>query len=66
MQKDNTKGPNSSYNELEMGPQSVRLSKSGSESTTQPQYENCIVDSGDVVMEDNPAYQSVDAEATKP
>ena len=58
MQKDDLKGPNSHYDELEMGPQS--FPKFGhSKSTTEPQYEECGggVTSSDVAMEENPAYQ---------
>ena len=61
-----TRGPNSHYDEVEMGAHS--LLKSHSKSTTEPQYEMCGggVTSSDVTMEENPAYQSVDAAAAKP
>ena len=67
MQKDDIKGPNSYYDDLEMEPQS--LSKSGpSTSTTEPQYEVCGggVTSNDFTMEENPAYQSVAVQGTRP
>ena len=44
------------------------LPKSHSKFSTEPQYEECGggVDSSNVAMEDNPAYQSVDVAAAKP
>ena len=62
----NVKGPNSHYDEVEMGPQS--LPKSHFKSTTEPEYEVCGggVTSTDLVMEENPAYQSVDVAAARP
>ena len=59
------KGPNSHYDEVEMGPQNH--SKSHSKSTTEPQYEVCGggVTSTVLAMEENPAYQSVDVAATR-
>ena len=67
MPKDGIKGPNSYYDDLEMEPQS--LSKSGPcKSTIEPQYEVCGggVTSNDVTMEENPAYQSVAVQGTRP
>ena len=58
------RSPNSHYDEMEMGPQS--LPKSYSKFTTEPQYEESGggVTSGDVAMQGNPAYQSVDLVAS--
>ena len=66
-QKD-VKGPNSHYDEMEMGPHSKALPKSHSKSIIEAQYEECRqgVTSSDVVIEENPAYQSVDVTAAKP
>ena len=54
------KSPNSHYDEVEM--------KSHSKSAIEAQYEECGggVTSSNVTMEENPAYQSVDAAAGKP
>ena len=62
----NMKGPNSHYDEVEMGPQS--LPKSHSKSATELQYGVCGggVTSTDLAMEENPAYESVDVAATRP
>ena len=59
------KGPNSHYEEVEMGLR--HLPKSHSKSTSEPQYEVCDggVTSKNVAMEENPAYQSVDIAAAK-
>ena len=59
------KDPKYQYAEVEM--ESHKLPKSHSKSTTEPQYEDCGggVISSNVVMEDNPAYQSVDVAAAK-
>lgn len=57
------------HDEVEMGTQRERLPKLGhSNHTTEPQYEVCEggVTSNDVVIEENPAYQSVDVAAVKP
>ena len=60
------KGPNSHYDEVEMRAHSIL--KSHSKSTTEPQYEECGggMTSSNVAIEENPAYQSVDAAAAKP
>ena len=59
------KGPNSHYDQVEMGPRN--LSKSHSKSTAEPQYELCGggVTSTDPAIEENPAYLSVDVTAAK-
>ena len=57
-----TKGPNSHYDDVEMKPHSDCVAKS------EPQYEMCGggVTSSGVAMEENPAYLSVDVAAAKP
>ena len=60
-----TKGLNSPYDEVKMGPysgDSIQNSHSICKFTAEPQYEECRVGvtSSDVAMEDNPAYQSAD------
>ena len=59
------KGPNSHYDEVEMGSHS--LPKSHSKSASEAQYEASGggVTSSDVGMEENPAYQSMDVAAAK-
>ena len=56
------KGSDSHFEEvkLEANPAYVEVAKPAS--TTEPQYEECgggVTNSGDVVMEENPAYQCV-------
>ena len=59
------KGPQSHYDDVELGPYSHL--KTHSKTTAEPQYEMCGggVTSTDLVMEENPAYQSVDVAAAK-
>ena len=62
------KGPQSHYDEVEMGPHSKFLSKPHSKFTADAHYEVCGggVTSTDFALEENPAYQSVDVAAAKP
>ena len=59
------KDPKYHYDNMEM--ESHNHPKSCSKSTTEPQYEECGggVNSSNVAMEENPAYQSVDVAAAK-
>ena len=57
------KGPDSHFEEvkLEANPAYVEVAEPAL--TTEPQYEECgggVTNSGDVVMEENPAYQCVE------
>ena len=59
------KGPQSHYDDVDLGLHSHL--KTHSKTTVEPQYELCGggVTSTDLVLEENPAYQSVDVAAAK-
>ena len=59
------KSPQSHYDDVDLGLHSHL--KTSTKTTSEPQYEVCGggVTSTDLVMEENPAYQSVDVAAAK-
>ena len=59
------KGPHSQYEEVKLKSNPAYAEVVKCTFTTEPQYEECgggVTNSGDVAMEENPAYQSVGAE----
>ena len=61
------KGPHSHFEEVKLESNPAYEAVSKPTSTNEPQYEECgggVTNSGGVAMEENPAYQSLDAACT--